>query len=91
MNNLSPSKKITMNLSHCRCEYSKNDMWSLLERNWDNFYWLTGEIPPTLNYLVEEIEDKVNLLHTGRNPVISFRNQVKWHFKRKYHCHVNDV
>ena len=48
----------------------------MLELNWDDFYWLTGEIPPTLRYLVEEIEDEINFMNLGRNPIIDFRNQV---------------
>ena len=51
-------------------------MWSLLETNWDNFYWLTGEIPPSLELLVAEIENDINLMTLGGCPVMSFRNQV---------------
>ena len=59
-----------------RSIHNHNDMWALLETNWDNFYWLTGEIPPSLNYLVQEIENEINLLKCGCNAVMTFRNQV---------------
>ena len=29
------------------------DMWNVLERNWLNFFWLTGELPVTLQAVVE--------------------------------------
>ena len=53
------------------------DMWMILSNNWDNFYWLTGEIPPTLTLLVEEIENIFDTRRTsGRNGALNFRNQV---------------
>ena len=52
-------------------------MWNILGQNWDDFYWLTGEIPPSLNYLVEEIEHDINFMTVGRNAILDFRNQVK--------------
>ena len=51
-------------------------MWNILEQNWNDFYWLTGEIPPSLNYLVEEIENDIHMLRMGRNHILDFKKQV---------------
>ena len=53
------------------------DLWAILEQNWINFFWLTGEIPQTLAILVQRlIHLFINQTHQGRATVIDFRNQV---------------
>ena len=47
-----------------------------MERNWDNFYWLTGEVPYTLRLLVMNLERLIDVPLRGRKPCLTFRNQV---------------
>ena len=51
-------------------------MWRILIRNWDHFYWLTGEIPPTFQLLMDEIRDHIPIRVVGRNTVLNIENQV---------------
>ena len=53
------------------------DMWTILERNWVHFFWLTGETPDTLRILVQRLQFHfLPHLHIGRQQAIDFRNQV---------------
>ena len=51
-------------------------MWSVLEENWNHFFWLTGEIPPTLNDAVNDVSAIVTCRKSGKQNVLSLRNQV---------------
>ena len=53
-----------------------HDFWTYLETNWDNFYWLTGELPFTLQSLVQKLNEIRPISVRGRKPCLSFRNQV---------------
>ena len=45
--------------------------------NWLHFFWLTGETPPSLQILVNRMEQIYrNLVNNGRPEILSFRNQV---------------
>ena len=69
-----------------RNEYIPTDMWIQLERNWLYFFWLTGEIPSTLQIVVNRIK-KIFLpnITRSRNQCLSFRNQVSF---LKGHSHM---
>ena len=56
----------------------KADMWDFLERNWTHFYWLMGEIPPSLQMIVNQLNEKFGRRQRGHNCIISFRNQVRF-------------
>ena len=59
-----------------RSNTSTNDLWFTLEQNWDHFFWLTGDIPPSLNLIVNEIRPKLQIRGRGRKLSLSVRNQV---------------
>ena len=52
------------------------DVWNELEINWNNFYWLTGEVPPTLERLCEELVMFFGCKIMQGKYTLSFRNQV---------------
>ena len=52
-------------------------MWDYLEQNWTNFYWLTGETPPSLQSIVHAVQrEYLPNVDRGRAQIIDFRNQV---------------
>ena len=51
-------------------------MWDRLQDNWTHFYWLTGELPPTLQLIVNRLEVRFRHRTRGRKCIITFRNQV---------------
>ena len=51
-------------------------MWTDLEENWTHFYWLTGEIPPTLELLTTQVEPLLKTRGRGRKCKLSLKNQV---------------
>ena len=55
------------------------DVWQQLEQNWDSFYWLTGEIPPSIAMIISDIEPLFRryVNRFGRTPKLNLRNQVK--------------
>ena len=59
-----------------RRNYNQVDMWQRLEQNWKNFFWLTGEIPASLNLIVEAVNSKMNCTIFGCKEKLSLRNQV---------------
>ena len=54
----------------------KQNLWLGLESNWDHFFWMTGEIPPTLDQLCNELVQFFGRRITKGKCVLSFRNQV---------------
>ena len=70
-----------------RKNYQPTDVWRSLETNWTMFFWLTGEIPPTLQLLVDEIRrGYFPEVTRGRAQVIDFRNQVSLSYKYMLGC-----
>ena len=59
-----------------RCHLERTDFWTDLQRNWDIFYWLTGEIPPTMQALYDDLIQHYGHRITRGKCVLSFRNQV---------------
>ena len=51
-------------------------MWHILIRNWNHFYWLTGEIPPTFQLLMDEMSEYLPVKTCGRSSVLNIENQV---------------
>ena len=60
-----------------RCHLEKTDLWTSLQRNWDLYYWLTGEIPATLEALYDNLIQHYGHRITRGKCVLSFRNQVQ--------------
>ena len=65
-------------VSNFRRDSNHVDLWNHLEHNWDSFFWLTGEVPPSLMIVVNDIEPLFHqrLNACGRKPKLSLRNQV---------------
>ena len=62
-----------------RAVYRTNDLWSILERNWSEFFWLTGEIPGTLQVMVDGMHNIFQRqIRLGRPQILDFRNQVSF-------------
>ena len=60
-----------------RATVLKADVWTNLSKNWDHFFWLTGETPDTLQILINRLHNRINLCRRrGRLSPISKRNQV---------------
>ena len=57
---------------------TKMDVWNSLEQNWRDFFWFTGEIPPTVQLIVRDVETIYALPIRGRKPSLSIQNQVKF-------------
>ena len=54
-----------------------SDVWTNLEQNWNDFFWLTGETPHTLQLLVQQLEPIYRQYYPRRRTsLLSFRNQV---------------
>ena len=51
-------------------------MWNNLKTNWNHFFWLTGEIPPTFELLVERIRQLRQANRRGRKFRLDLTNQV---------------
>ena len=60
----------------CRMDYLHSNMWQIFIRNWNHFYWLTGEIPPTFNLLMDELNDYLPTKKTGHKCALNLENQV---------------
>ena len=58
-----------------------HDMWEQLQNNWNHFFWLTGEIPPTFTKLVERIQQLVTVHRRGRKLILDLKNQVHPNFQ----------
>ena len=61
----------------CRPQYTHIDLRKELINNWNHFYWLTGEVPPTFNLLLDEIATNLPRKCVGQNPVLNIENQVR--------------
>ena len=62
-----------------RVHANSQDLWMLLQRNWINFFWLTGETPQTLSILVNKLRNNFHTFNNlGCNSVLDFRNQVSY-------------
>ena len=60
-----------------RSSASAQDVWSCLEKNWNNFFGLTGESPVSLTILVWQIQQNYFHLFTeGSRCKLDLRNQV---------------
>ena len=56
----------------------KYDVWTALSKNWDHFFWLTGETPDSLRILMNRIDGRIGLCRRrGRLSPMSKENQVK--------------
>ena len=56
-------------------------MWESLEENWTHFFWLSGELPFTLNLLTDQISETLRRRPNGRQCRITLKNQV-YHLRR---------
>ena len=66
-----------MHICCLRSDYVPIDIWEMLEKNWLQFFWLTGEIPVTLQSVVDRLQNMFNPYITrGRPLCLDFRNQV---------------
>ena len=53
------------------------DVWRKLSRNWEHFFWLTGETPDTLDVIIDRLQHRMNIFRRcGRISFMSTRNQV---------------
>ena len=60
-----------------RSGYRRTDVWASLERNWSNFFWLTGETPGSLQVIVNRLTAiYLPQVARGRAENIDFCNQV---------------
>ena len=64
-------------LAGYRANVQNKDLWTMLENNWNHFFWLTGETPVTLLNLVNTVQ-RTFYPNTdrGRKKVLNFQNQV---------------
>ena len=60
----------------CSRRMQRRDFWQILSTNWDHFYWLTGEVPHSMNLLVNRIRQIYKKRPSGRRSVLNIRNQV---------------
>ena len=79
--NLNTPNIIIKLLGRYRCQRQRRDFWNNLERNWTDFFWLTGETPDTLSLLVNDIYCFRRRIigrwyKKGRRTSLTFRNQV---------------
>ena len=63
---------------HFRAQHDSHDVWSMLERNWADFFWLTGKTPNTLSSLVNKLEDIYTQNYWMRRGLLDFRNKVQF-------------
>ena len=59
-----------------RCTMGNHDVLTILQTNWDDFYWLTGEFPPTFDLLLHHLQ-QIRQQRVGRRKLLDFGNQVK--------------
>ena len=60
-----------------RVSLNVTDVWLAMERNWDHFFWLTGETPHSLRSLVNKIQAKfVPNFYQMRRSRLDLKNQV---------------
>ena len=68
-------------LAGYRANSHTRDVWELLENNWNNFFWLTGETPNTLQLVVDQIERNFYpYVNRGRKTKLDLWNQVSMTF-----------
>ena len=60
-----------------RCQLGNHDVLINLLTNWDEFYWLTGEFPPTFNMILTQIRQSIPR-RRGPNNVLDLENQVSF-------------
>ena len=73
---INPHKMLPM-MGGYRMQRVRVDMWNILQRNWTNFFWLTGETPITLRFLINRILTTFPLFNNlGRNCSLDWLNQV---------------
>ena len=64
-------------MEYFRVRSQQEDVWNNLSRNWNHFYWLTGENPDTLNIVVQRLRARFPQINRRRRQVITtFPNQV---------------
>ena len=64
-------------LNLCRATFNRTNVWLNLEQNWNDFFWLTGETPDTLNNLAQELQDQFEpFFWRPRHGSLDFHNQV---------------
>ena len=68
-----------MNICY-RSNIERNNLWVKLEQNWDHFFWLTGEIPPSLQKLCDQLIDYFGRQLLRGKCALSFRNRVSSFF-----------
>ena len=61
---------------HCSRRMEKKNFWRILETNWDHFYWLTAEVPHSMDLLVNRIRQIYTRRQSGRRSALDLRNQV---------------
>ena len=59
-----------------RCNFGNHDVLMSLLTNWDDFFWLTGEFPPTFNMIIQQIQQRLGR-RRGRRNILDLENQVK--------------
>ena len=60
-----------------RANPQNSDVWIVLEKNWKDFYWLTGETPETLRILVQRMSTRFRYVRQmGRRSALDFPNKV---------------
>ena len=69
---------------------SYSNMWQILIRNWNHFYWLTGEIPPTFNLLMDELQEYLPRKSAGQTSALDIENQV-WNYSFEYPHHFSSM
>ena len=63
-----------------RAQNAHHDVWINLEQNWNDFFWLTGETPQTLNALSLKLERIYTTTFRMRRGLLDFKNQVSINF-----------
>ena len=58
---------------YSRAYTQRQDLWSMLERNWNDFYWLTGETPNTLHELMTELKNIFHPLNESKKTSCRFQ------------------
>ena len=60
----------------CRCALGNHDVITNLRTNWDGFFWLTGEFPPTYDLIVHQVI-QIMPRNRGRRHMLSVQNRVR--------------
>ena len=69
------------------------DVWLNMQNNWNDFYWLTGETPTSLQVLVDQLLHR-NIFHNalGCRCALNYRNQVRLcHFYGVCICSIGNL